>query len=450
MKPRRFLVSGIPDPSPAHPPGGAPTCKSRPFCSRGRPGAVRHGHAGCGRAGPGVTALLASVTAFALLPPSAARADFVQSMWETKPGFEFRFRHEYVDQDDIDKQAQASTAKARLSWVMPAEQGFSVGLEGDYVFVLPPGASQKFNSTENGRTGYPVVADPTGFDVNLAFLKYRTDAFTVTAGRQRIAHFEQRFIGAAGWRQNEQTYDALRLQSTRGKVELDYSYVMNVNRVFGPGDGAQPGDWKGDSHFLRASLKASESHSFGAFAYLLDFENDNGPANSTATYGMDYHGTFGPLTVKGSIARQTDWARSPLAYDAMHYWLEGRLKTGATTFAAGYEVLGSDGGTTPFRTPLGSLHKFQGWADKFIPTPAAGVADAYVSAETYLGPALLILAFHDFQATDGGADFGREVGLCVDMPLGNRFAAMLKFAYYDAAEHASNTTKLWLMLSYRL
>ena len=329
------------------------------------PVSVGSGNGG-GKKGCSATDAMTAMAAFAALCASpTALADFADAVRETRPSAEIRYRLEAVDQQGMEKNARASTAKARLSWIVPAAQGFSAGLEGDYVFVVPPGSAERFNSTENGRTEYPVVADPTGFDLNQAFLRFRHDDLTVTAGRQRIVHFEQRFVGAVGWRQNEQTYDALRVQSSLGRVELDYSYVTGVNRIFGPGDGAQPGDWKGDSHLFRGTLTVSDGHSLGAFAYLLDFENDNGPPNSTATYGVDYRGAFGPLSVTGSVARQTDWARSPLSYNATYYALEARLRRGPMTFAAGYEVLGSDGGRAAFRTPLGTLHKFQGWADKF-------------------------------------------------------------------------------------
>lgn len=393
----------------------------------------------------------ASIVLSSLLVASPATfAGFADTALQTKPTLELRVRHESVDQDGMDKNAQASTAKARLSWIMPATDGFSVGIEGDYVFVLPPGSDEDFNSTENGRTQYPVVADPTDFDLNQAFLRYRQGETTLTAGRQRIAHFEQRFIGAAGWRQNEQTYDAFRVQSTLGKLNLDYSYVINVNRIFGPGDGAQPGDWEGDSHFLRGEMEITPGHSLGGFAYLLDFENDNGPTNSTATYGIDYRGAFGPLAVTGSVARQSDWARNPMDYNAMYYAVEARLKRGPITFTGGYEILGSDRGEAPFRTPLGSLHKFQGWTDKFTATPSAGVGDAYLTAATAVGPAALTLAFHDFNEAKGGSDLGREVGVLVKFREWHRIGALLKFAHYFADGHGTDTTKFWLMLTYRI
>ena len=120
---------------------------------------------------------------------------------------------------------------------------------------------------ENGNTQFPVVADPEGLDLNQAFVKYE-EAVTVTFGRQRITHDGQ-LCGRRGVRQNEQTYDALRLQTEVGSVKLDYSYVWNVNRIFGPDDGAQPADWEGDTHLLNATLFDNGKHKIKGQAYLL-------------------------------------------------------------------------------------------------------------------------------------------------------------------------------------
>ena len=241
----------------------------------------------------------------------------------------------------------------------------------------------------------------------------------------------------------------MRVQATSDKLSLDYSDVINVNRIFGPGDGAQPGDWKGDSHLIRSALNLAEDHSVGAFAYLLDFENDNVPVNSTATYGVDYTGAFGPVSLVASIAQQQNWARSPLSYETMYYMVEARVKAGSMTFTGGYEVLASDGDELGFRTPLGALHKFQGWTDKFTATPPAGVEDAYVAVVTRVGPAALTLAYHRFQAEQGDSDYGDEIGAMVTWPILRNLSALLKFAQYDAKDHASDTTKFWLMLTYR-
>ncbi|MDE0063609.1 MAG: hypothetical protein OXP09_06745 [Gammaproteobacteria bacterium] len=390
------------------------------------------------------------IALLALLIAPPASAGFADSLRDTKPDFNVRYRFENVDQDGIEKKARASTAKARLSWIMPADDGLSFGFEVDQVLSFPPGSEQKFNSTENGKTQYPVVADPLGFDLNQVFLRYRSDGLILTAGRQRILHAEQRFLGGVAFRQNEQTYDGLRLQYARGMASLDYTYIINVNRIFGPGDGAQPGDWKGDTHAFRGELKPAEGHTFGAFGYLMDFENDNGPANSNSTYGVDYTASLGPLSMTGTLARQSDYADNPDSYDATYYALEASLKRDSLTFTGGYAVLGSDGGEAAFKTPLGTLHKFQGWTDRFLATPLNGVANAYATVTSRTGPVVVTLAYHDFQAEKGGADYGYEIGASLSWKINDNFDAQLKFADYSAKEHATDITKFWFTLSYRI
>ncbi len=390
------------------------------------------------------------VALLALLMAPPAFAGFAESLSETKPDFNIRYRFESVDQQGIGKQARASTAKLRMSWTMPADEGLSLGFEIDHVLVFPPGAGEKFNSTENGHTEYPIVADPSGFDLNQVFLRYRSKGLTVTAGRQQILHSAQRFLGGVAFRQNEQTYDGLRLEYARGVTNLDYTYIAKVNRIFGPDNGAQPADWNGDTHAFRGELEPAKGHRLAAFGYLMDFENDNGPANSNATYGVDYRGDIGPFSVTGILARQSDYADNPVAYDANYYSLEASLRRASMTFTGGYAVLGHGGRESAFRTPLGTLHKFQGWTDRFLATPLNGVADAYVTLTARKGPIIASLAYHDFQADKGSADYGYEIGASLSWSIKDNFDVEFKFADYSAKAHATDITKFWLSLIVRL
>ena len=52
------------------------------------------------------------------------------------------------------------------------------------------------------------------------------------------------------------------------------------------------------------------------------------------------------------------------------------LSVSQTAAAAGYDEFASDRSRSAFRTPLATPHKFQGWTDKFLGTPPAGVEDA--------------------------------------------------------------------------
>ena len=59
-----------------------------------------------------------------------------------------------------------------------------------------------------------------------------------------------------------------------------------------------------------------------------------------------------------------------------------------------------------FRTPLATLHKFQGWSDKFLVTPNAGLRDTYIGVKGKVQGIGWKLSWHDFGADEGGADFG--------------------------------------------
>ena len=360
-----------------------------------------------------------------------------------------RYRYEFVEQENLEKDAHASTLLARLTYRSGAlADGWSFGTEADYVALV---GDENYNSTENGRTEFPVVADPEGFDLNLAYLKYQKNNFTFTGGRQRIAFQDQRFIGGVAWRQNEQTYDSLRFEyKANEKLKLDYSYIWNVNRIFGPNDGAQPADWHGNSHLVSADYKIAEGQSLRAFAYLLDFENGNGRPNSNNTFGVRYSGQFGAAGLKATIATQTDAGDSPVNYDANFLSVLGSYKVKPVTLQVGYDVLGSDDGNFAFRTPLATLHKFQGFADLFLLTPANGIEDLNVGVLSALGKLKLLARYHDFQSNEGNIDYGTEFNLVATYPVTKQFSTQLKFADYQADEFGPDTLRFWLSLIVKL
>lgn len=355
-----------------------------------------------------------------------------------------RYRYEYVDQDGVDDEAGASTLRARLSWNSASVGKWQAGAEADYVALL---GAERYNSTVNGETQYPVVADPEGFDLNQAFLKYTDDNLTATFGRQRNLQTDQRFVGGVGWRQNEQTYDAARAEfKLNDALSIDYSYVWNVNRIFGPDGGVQPSDWRSDSHFLLSEFALADDHKLEGFAYLLDFENDNGIPNSTATYGVSYRGKLGPLKLTGTYATQSDYADSLLDYDADYFGISAATTFDPVTISVGYELLGSDDGVAAFRTPLATLHKWQGWADKFLGTPADGIEDIYVGIAGAIGPVKLAATYHDYRADEGSADYGDELNVVANFVIADGISGQLKLADYNAEEFATDTTKIWFSL----
>ena len=225
--------------------------------------------------------------------------------------------------------------------------------------------------------------------------------------------------------------------------------MWNVNRIFGPDDGAQPADWHGNSHFLTAGLFDTEHHHFSGYAYLLDFENANGPANSSTTYGLSYKGTLDQLNLRASIARQADYGDSPLDYRANFYELAADYQFPGVKVSGGWQLLGSDDGAAVFSTPLATLHKFQGWSDVFLNTPTNGIEDIYVGASGGIGKAKLALNYHHYNADEGSTSYGSEWNLVGTMKLTDMLTLQAKYADYRAEDFATDRTKIWLTLIFR-
>ena len=181
----------------------------------------------------------------------------VQVLAADAPGayLDLRYRYEQVDQAGFDRDAVANTLRVRAGWRSTAWHGWSALAEADAVLAL--GGSH--NDTRNGQRDRPVIADPAGAEINQVLLRHAGTRHAASFGRQRINLGNQRFVGGVGWRQNEQTYDGVRLQASPWKpLQLDYAWIGGINTVFGPGDGeastpANRSDIDGDSHLLQAT-----------------------------------------------------------------------------------------------------------------------------------------------------------------------------------------------------
>ena len=389
----------------------------------------------------------AGLLASLVMPPPSASA---QEDTRIAPIFDVRLRYEAVDQNGLMEDAEALTIRIRAGFeaaLLPKTR-FLVDFEHVEAFT------HDYNSTINGKTGFPVVADPETAQLNRLQLTNTSLADTeVTLGRQRIVHADAWFVGNVGWRQNEQTFDALRVVNTSVEgLRVEANYVDQVNRIFG--EDSPAGRWESASAFLTVDyvpvIEAADVTVSG-FAYLLDF--DNAPAASSSTLGLALAARRGGFHASARYAFQQDYGNQPVSYDADYYQLEAGLAHEGFAAAAGLEVLGSDGGVQAFQRPLATLHKFNGFADVFLVTPANGLEDAYVTAayttET-AGPAdklKFAATYHDFSADEGGNGYGSEIDLVAIAQFG-RFTALAKFASYEADSFVGDREKLWLSIGW--
>ena len=382
----------------------------------------------------------------------AAAAGLDTLVADGKAGLDLRYRYEDVDQTGKPATAGASTLRLRLNLASGVVGGFSGFAEFDHVQVI---GSENYDSTRNGLTRYPVVADPEGTDLNQAYLQYAGPAgTTVRLGRQRIRLDTERFIGSVAWRQNEQTYDALSLETKAlPGATVTYAYIDKVRRVFGPDSGTPPATFDSASHLLNLKLTKLPVGALTVYGYFLDF--DDAPQLTTETYGARYDGShaFGEKLKLGwalEYARQRDGEDNPASIDADYSLIEISLKGSAAGVTAGREVLSGERGTftaatnPAFQTPLATLHKWQGWADKFLTTPSAGIEDTYVGLSGTLAGCNGQAVWHDFQAKATSLDYGTELDLSVSRKFAKRYEVLVKYADYSADGLFTDTRKFWL------
>ncbi len=393
--------------------------------------------------------LAACLLATASLASAAESASVADALARGKVSLHTRLRYEGVDQTGW-RDADALTLRTRLGYTTAALQGWKAMLEAENV-TAADGDSYSQAGINTGGAGRAVVADPESTEINQAWFAFESGQTQATLGRQRFVLDQARFIGDVGWRQNQQTFDAVVIQNkSLAKTTLTYGYLHQINRVFS--DRHPQGDWESASHVFNAAYSGLPGGTLSGYAYLLDF--DNAAANACATYGASYHGStaLGGSTkflYRAEAAWQTDYASSPFDYSARYLGLEAGIAHQAVTLAAGYELLGEDN-NVGFKTPLATLHAFNGWADLFLATPAAGLRDSYIKVAAALPEGFSLLAFyHRFTLDRTGSDVGDEFDAQLTRKFGKSVTALAKFAEFRRETPAfPNVRKLWLQLEF--
>jgi hypothetical protein len=364
-----------------------------------------------------------------------------------------RYRFEYVDQDEIANEALASTLRTVIGYQSGTWNGFRGRLEFENVTAI---GNDIYNSTTNGKGDHwPVVADPEGSEVNEVTLDYvGMDDATFRLGRQPINLDNQRFVGTVGWRQNSQSYDSFTVASTAvDNLKLFYGFVHNVNRIVG--DEHDAGNAEMASHLLNANYSLGDWGSITGYLYMLDYESMHGL--STNTFGLrwvDSHQVNEDVKLSWALeaATQSDAGDNDNDVDAGYY--HGELGAAFAKAPAGlgvkvgFEVLegNEDEAGDAFATPLATGHKFNGWADKFLGTPAEGLQDLYLGVTGSLDKAKWALVFHTFEAQDGNDEWGSEIDASITYPCSKRVKVGLKAASFSADDWSEDTDKVWFWI----
>lgn len=379
----------------------------------------------------------------------AAFADGINQIWQDSSlKWNFRYRIEQVQPDGPLEDALASTLRSRLTvntgkWALASNQSISALIEADHVAVI---GGETYNNTVNGSSRYATIADPDGLDLNQAALLFKAgDSSQITLGRQRLNFGDQRFIGSVGWRQNEQTFDGIRLvQSFGSTVQLDLASLHNANRVFGP-DGPNA-DLHGRFNLAQANWTVKPEHVLQGYVY--DFDFDSLVARSSSSRGFDYKGAAQGFKWQLALANQQDAHQAPANYNVGYHRIELSYPISQVTIKGIVERLGSDG-KVAFQTPFATLHAFNGFADMFLTTPTNGLREQAVQLAFPVLKAKATLSWHHFNSDYADIHYGNEVDASLAYELNSQWQILGKVAFYQADKYQADTTKYWLMLSFQ-
>jgi hypothetical protein len=366
--------------------------------------------------------------------------------WIT-PILDIRARYEFGDVQFKDE-SNALTFRERAGFKTMKWHGFSALAEGEFTEV----AVADYNAAA-GADAFPkdaantVIADPRNAELNQAFIQYDGFDSTAKVGREKIVYDNAAFIGNVGWRQNEQTFDGITFDNKSiDGLTLKLAYINQVNRIFGaeadspllavPGTATTPAvifdnvtDIEGDIGLINGSYTGIEGLTLGGYAYLMEFDEKENWDNNT--FGMSAQGDVLGLTLYGELAWQ-DKAGFGADEDAFYFHAIATKKFGTQTLAVGVEQLNAG-----FKTPLATVHVFNGWADAFINGRIEGthngLTDVYVSHTLPLCWGVkwtnVLHAFGDDEISTG---YGWEYDSMLVKKFNDNFTAIAKYAFFES------------------
>ncbi len=349
--------------------------------------------------------------------------------WLT-PTIDIRTRYEYREMD-MDEASHALTARARVGLLAGDFNGFSAfgEIEANYALVDDYQAGGGADPMVPNNTQ---INDPENVELNRAWLQYKASGFTAKAGRQRIIRNNAAMVGNVGWRQNEQTFDAASLAYAGDGFNLFYAYSNRAQRIFGDDAVGAAHEFEGDFNFIDGDIKTNFG-TVGGYVYLVDVDNNANVGESN---------TFGAYITSGGLHAELAWQDGTTAlngmgdYDSFYGHLKYSKKMGGATYGVGLEYLESY-----FKTPLATVHAFNGFADAFALQRIGlndaggaydGLSDIYLS---YVRPGMpwdtTFKGFVHYFLDDGFSDsYGWEVDAILAKKFDDNLSGLIKAAYF--------------------
>ena len=384
-----------------------------------------------------------------------------------------RIRYANVD-DSVNDRATALTARVLLGWQSNAWRNWTANLSIEHVNDFDIDSYN--DGGTNGQVQYATEADPSGTELDEAFIQYENAKIRARYGRQYInfGKLPQRYFGTAAWRQNFQTMDGFALQGKiNEQLTIDAAVVERAYRVIGrrhPNRLAREFDLDGIG-----LMATHESESFGKlFAYIYNLDFVNNPEYSTQTIGVRGETQclqgFGDLDLPADcefeFARQTGIGTNPFSESYNYVRVNVGLnlvdmmdQAPINTVGVAYSNYEADL-YSAFRTPLAAVHGFVGWADKIlINTPVTGLVDAELYFEDQIFGWATKVIYHRFTSTvevmGSTLDYGSEIDAVTSRTFG-KYKLLFKLARYSGNEDlkpsslANDTNKFWMQVSFSI
>jgi hypothetical protein len=360
------------------------------------------------------------------------------------------------------KTANANTTRVRLGLLSPTIYDFQGYAEYQGLYALEDDYNQGV-LVQN--TNYSKIQDPQRNELDQLWLSYKgIDDTVVKFGRQRIKYDDDRFIGNVGWRQLEQTYDAVTIlhnYQTLFGLTVNAAYLGHLQDPLGQ-------NAKLSAPLVNFNYKTDWGNVV-AYGYWVDFQDKLMAAKSSQTYGLRFDGKSPQFydTVNflytAEWGNQSDYANNPNHYSADRINLMGGVSAFDFTLSGAMEQLDGYGVNKTFNTPLGTNHAFQGWAD-VIKNPlyladgsgataavskalGQGIRDIFATAGFKMLNDSIVMTgvYHDFYDDTGSVKFGSEWDFSVMKKFGKHYSLLAKYAdFYTANTAFTDTQKIWL------
>lgn len=345
---------------------------------------------------------------------------------------------------------------------------FSSLVEIDYVKL---GWQEQFSNGEHFN-GNPVIADTAGVDLNQLFLKYSLNNTTqLLIGREVVNLGNERFVGSNSFWQNEQSLDVAGLKYSFGSASyFRYRYLMNANRISGddagsklrPSDsnyvennGQRParflGDHEHDSHLLFSEFKEWDNVILQVYYYDMNIKNALPLSNRTLGLRSEFKGRIENvrsfLHAEFALQDRPKVAKNKLV---QYYNIGAGLGYRSSEMSLNFELLGENDNIS-FATPLASLHDHNGWADKFLVTPAVGLRDYSTQYIWRNNPYKIDVRYHFFHAAKNNVSLGKELDIDFSIKFSRQSTLLFRFAdFYAQDDSYQNEQRFFVQYLYHL